>query len=54
MRAWSAERVARAAGARLVSPAPTGNGPERVTIDSRDAGPGALFVGLPAPTPTAG
>ena len=46
MRAWSADRVARAAGARLVSPAPTGGGPERVTIDSRDAGPGALFIGL--------
>ena len=47
MRTWTPEHIARAAGARLVSPAPTGNGPERVIIDSRQAGPGALFVGLP-------
>jgi UDP-N-acetylmuramoyl-tripeptide--D-alanyl-D-alanine ligase len=46
MRAWSPERVARAAGARLHSPPPTSTGPEWVTIDSRDAGPGALFIGL--------
>ncbi len=31
----------------MVSPPPTSGGPERVTIDSRDAGPGTLFVGLP-------
>jgi UDP-N-acetylmuramoyl-tripeptide--D-alanyl-D-alanine ligase len=47
MRTWTPEQIARAAGARLVSPAPTGNGPERVIIDSRQAGPGSLFVGLP-------
>lgn len=47
MREWTPELVARAAGATLVSaPAGTG-GPERATIDSREAGPGALFVGLP-------
>jgi UDP-N-acetylmuramoyl-tripeptide--D-alanyl-D-alanine ligase len=38
--------VATAAGARLLAPAPTASGPERTIIDSRDAGPGALFVGL--------
>jgi UDP-N-acetylmuramoyl-tripeptide--D-alanyl-D-alanine ligase len=55
MREWTAERVAEAAGA----PRPMGSpldpnfgepgrtGPERVVIDSREAGPGALFVGLP-------
>ena len=62
MRDWSAEQLAGAAGARLVAPAgaaPDGvgsggaapreqaPGPARVTIDSRDVGPGDLFVGLP-------
>jgi UDP-N-acetylmuramoyl-tripeptide--D-alanyl-D-alanine ligase len=49
MRAWSAERVAEAAEARLVLPSGRGGegGPERVVIDSREAAPGALFVGLP-------
>ncbi len=46
MRTWTPEQVARAAGARLVAPAPTTKGPERVVIDSREAGPGSLFVGL--------
>jgi UDP-N-acetylmuramoyl-tripeptide--D-alanyl-D-alanine ligase len=46
MRAWSPERVARAAGARLIGSAPSVDGPERVVIDSRQAGPGTLFVGL--------
>jgi len=46
MRTWTPEQVARAAGARLVAPAPTTSGPERAVIDSREAGPGALFVGL--------
>jgi UDP-N-acetylmuramoyl-tripeptide--D-alanyl-D-alanine ligase len=46
MKAWSAERVASAAQSRLVGDAPAGGGPERVVIDSREAGPGALFVGL--------
>jgi UDP-N-acetylmuramoyl-tripeptide--D-alanyl-D-alanine ligase len=47
VRAWSPDRLAAAAGARLVGPPTATVGPERVTIDSRDAGPGALFVGLP-------
>lgn len=46
MRTWSPERIAAAAGARLAGPPPAAGGPERITIDSRDAGPGALFVGL--------
>jgi UDP-N-acetylmuramoyl-tripeptide--D-alanyl-D-alanine ligase len=46
VRTWSPERLAAAGGARLIEPPPTAVGPERVTIDSRDAGPGALFVGL--------
>jgi UDP-N-acetylmuramoyl-tripeptide--D-alanyl-D-alanine ligase len=46
MRTWTPEQVAEAAGARLVSPPPTTEGPERVIIDSRQAGPGTLFVGL--------
>jgi UDP-N-acetylmuramoyl-tripeptide--D-alanyl-D-alanine ligase len=50
MRDWTAEQVAEAAEARLIlTPRgePGGGGPERVVIDSRDAGPGTLFVGLP-------
>ncbi len=47
MRTWTPEHVARAAGARLISPTPTTTGPERAIIDSRQAGPGSLFVGLP-------
>jgi UDP-N-acetylmuramoyl-tripeptide--D-alanyl-D-alanine ligase len=46
VRDWSPERVAQAAGARLVAPAPHAGGPGRVVIDSRDVGPGDLFVGL--------
>jgi UDP-N-acetylmuramoyl-tripeptide--D-alanyl-D-alanine ligase len=44
MRGWDAERIAAAAGAELVRAGP--GGPERVVIDSREAGPGDLFVGL--------
>jgi len=47
VREWSPERVAQAAGAALAAPAPHAGGPERVVVDSRDAGPGDLFVGLP-------
>src|SRR3954468_20319919 len=47
MRDWSPERVADAAGARLVAPAPHSAGPARATIDSRDVRAGDLFVGLP-------
>jgi UDP-N-acetylmuramoyl-tripeptide--D-alanyl-D-alanine ligase len=42
---WGTARIAAAAGARLLADAP-GVGPSRVIIDSRDAGPGDLFVGL--------
>jgi UDP-N-acetylmuramoyl-tripeptide--D-alanyl-D-alanine ligase len=44
MRRWDAKRVADAAGARLVRRGP--GSPERVVIDSREVGPGDLFVGL--------
>ncbi len=48
MREWSADRVAAAAGAELVSPGPDeAGGPAVVSIDSREAAPGVLFVGLP-------
>jgi UDP-N-acetylmuramoyl-tripeptide--D-alanyl-D-alanine ligase len=47
VRAWPPERVAQAAGARLAHAPATSDGPRRVTIDSRDVGPGDLFVGLP-------
>jgi UDP-N-acetylmuramoyl-tripeptide--D-alanyl-D-alanine ligase len=47
MKSWNAQRIAEAAGARLAGGAGIGHGPEWVTIDSRQAGPGALFVGLP-------
>jgi UDP-N-acetylmuramoyl-tripeptide--D-alanyl-D-alanine ligase len=47
VRAWSPERVAEAAGGRLVSPPAHSTGPERVVIDSRAVGSGDLFIGLP-------
>ncbi len=50
MRAWTPEQVARAAAARILVPPPTRAGPERVVINSREAGPGALFVGLKGAT----
>jgi UDP-N-acetylmuramoyl-tripeptide--D-alanyl-D-alanine ligase len=46
VRDWSPDRVARAAGGRLVAPAPHATGPGRVIIDSREVGAGDLFVGL--------
>ena len=47
MRSWTAEQIAEAAGARLLAPPRNGDGgPERAVADSRQAGPGALFVGL--------
>ena len=46
MRDWSPDRVAAAAGARLVAPPPHAAGPGRVVIDSREVGAGDLFVGL--------
>ncbi len=45
MRTWSAERVADEAGADLLRGARAG-GPGRAVVDSREAGPGDLFVGL--------
>jgi UDP-N-acetylmuramoyl-tripeptide--D-alanyl-D-alanine ligase len=47
VRDWSPEQVAAAAGGRLVAPAPRPGGPTRAVIDSRAAGAGDLFVGLP-------
>jgi UDP-N-acetylmuramoyl-tripeptide--D-alanyl-D-alanine ligase len=47
MKQWTPETVASAAGATLHTGSAVIAGPERVTIDSRAAGPGALFVGLP-------
>jgi UDP-N-acetylmuramoyl-tripeptide--D-alanyl-D-alanine ligase len=47
VRGWSADDVARAAGARLVEPGTASEGPTRAVIDSRHAGRGDLFVGLP-------
>jgi UDP-N-acetylmuramoyl-tripeptide--D-alanyl-D-alanine ligase len=47
MRDWTPDRIAAAAGARLVQPPPAGGaGPQRAVVDSRQAGPGDLFVGL--------
>ena len=50
MRGWDAQRIAGEAGAELVADAAAATadpGPHRVVIDSRDVGPGDLFVGLP-------
>jgi UDP-N-acetylmuramoyl-tripeptide--D-alanyl-D-alanine ligase len=46
MLSWDAQRVARSAGADLLAAPSDSGGPERVSIDSREAGPGVLFVGL--------
>ena len=43
----SAARIAAAAGGELVAGAPEAAGPGGATIDSRQAGPGRLFFGLP-------
>jgi UDP-N-acetylmuramoyl-tripeptide--D-alanyl-D-alanine ligase len=50
MRTWDAERIASAAGAKLLLGPPqaeAGRGPRSVSIDSRSVAPGELFVGLP-------
>ncbi len=47
MKQWHPLQVAEAAGASLIAGQPPTTGPERATIDSRTAGTGALFVGLP-------
>jgi UDP-N-acetylmuramoyl-tripeptide--D-alanyl-D-alanine ligase len=54
MRAWDAARIAREAGATLVLPAIAEAGPRRAVIDSRQAGPGDLFVGLRGETDDGG
>ncbi len=46
--------MADAAGARLIRPAASDAGPDVVVIDSREAGPGALFVGLAGSTADGG
>src|SRR5579884_3856835 len=46
MRSWTPERLATEAGAQLLAAPPDAGGPERAVLDSRQAGPGALFVGL--------
>jgi UDP-N-acetylmuramoyl-tripeptide--D-alanyl-D-alanine ligase len=46
MKGWTPEQIASAARARLVNSGPAVAGPERVVIDSREAGPSTLFVGL--------
>jgi len=49
MRGWDAARIAHAAGGRLIAaPSPVAGepGPRRAVIDSREVGPGDLFVGL--------
>lgn len=48
MRRWNAHQIAHAAGAQLLrADSRVEGGPDRATIDSREAGRGALFVGLP-------
>jgi UDP-N-acetylmuramoyl-tripeptide--D-alanyl-D-alanine ligase len=48
MRRWNAHQIAHAAGAQLLRADSRGvGGPDRATIDSRDASRGALFIGLP-------
>ena len=54
MRSWDAPRIAREAGAALVRHAAGDAGPRRVVIDSRQAGPGDLFVGLRGDTADGG
>ena len=47
MRDWSPQRIARAAGARIVGAPAAEAGPDAVAIDSREVRAGDLFVGLP-------
>ncbi|MFZ0043851.1 MAG: UDP-N-acetylmuramoyl-tripeptide--D-alanyl-D-alanine ligase [Solirubrobacteraceae bacterium] len=47
MKRWNAQRVATAAGASLIAEPEGAGGPERAIVDSRQARPGDLFVGLP-------
>lgn len=50
MNGWTAAELAQAAGGRLVAGDPDTPGPDSVAIDSRQAGRGVLFVGLPGET----
>jgi UDP-N-acetylmuramoyl-tripeptide--D-alanyl-D-alanine ligase len=48
MKRWDPQQLAHAADAQLLHAPPQAiSGPDWVTIDSRDAGPGTLFIGLP-------
>jgi len=47
VRGWDARRVAEAAGAELAREGGSSGGPARAVVDSREAGPADLFVGLP-------
>jgi len=47
MRAWDAERIASECCGKLLTAGSRRDGPERAVIDSRVAGPGDLFVGVP-------
>jgi UDP-N-acetylmuramoyl-tripeptide--D-alanyl-D-alanine ligase len=47
MKRWDAQQIARSAGARLLHDKPAADGPQRVTIDSREVDAETLFVGLP-------
>ena len=47
MRAWPAQHIAACADATVLAAPDTDGGPERAVIDSRQAGPGDLFFGLP-------
>src|SRR5436305_15107849 len=46
MKDWTAEQIAEASGTQLISPGAARGGPARAVIDSREAGPDALFFGL--------
>jgi UDP-N-acetylmuramoyl-tripeptide--D-alanyl-D-alanine ligase len=46
MLSWDAQQVALLARADLLAAPSRPGGPQRVSIDSREAGPGVLFVGL--------
>ena len=50
----AADRLAAAAGGRLLAGAPERAGPQRAVIDSRLVEPGDLFVGLPGATADGG
>ena len=43
---WDSAQLAEISGARILGHPPASGGPSRIVIDSREAGPGDLFVGL--------